>query len=736
MPKDLKPKYLRKILNKKSLRFKDTTEITEKIQFLGQKRASDAIEFGIHIKSRGYNLFAMGPPGIGKRTLVKLLLKRFALTQPVPSDWVYVYNFDSPEKPIPIELPSGLGEVLQKDMDALISEILLSVLTVFESDEYRYEQQAIKEDFNKKRKLYNAGTKTGEKTKIPHLYRERHEKEKELQTRYTLFVVKPSIDRLKEKYAEIKKIPTYLNACEKDIVVHVSELIKIDEHSGLFTFDLDNPFLTRYKINLLVNNRKQKGAPVIFLENPTYSNLICRVEYKSLFGNQVTDFTLIRSGALHRANHGFLIIEARKIYENKEAWESLKSALYSHKIEIQPIEHFNDTTQPISLKPISIPLDIKIILIGERRIYYRLCRRDSDFNELFKVAVDFDEQLPRVTKNIRDYATLMATFINKKKLLPFDASAIAAVIDHASRIAEDQDKLSTHILRIYDLLQEADYWARKHHKSIVDADDVKNAIAFQIERLDRSKELYYEEIQRHFVLINTSGFAIGELNCLSVVHVGKYAYGHPTRVTAKVRSGKGNLIDIHREIKLAGPIHSKAGLTIANFLADRYSRERLFSMTASIAFEQIYGELEGDSASVAELCALISALAQVPLNQSLAATGSINQYGEVQSIGGINEKIEGYFDICFARGLTGKQGVIMPHVNQKNLMLKEEILEAVAKKKFTIYTIQHVDEAIALLTGLKAGKRNRQGQFPKGTINALVEEQLRIFTLYRLKARE
>lgn len=726
-------KLLSQYLDPLFLDFETTAELKTLSEFVGQKRAAEALNFGIKIKSHGYNLFAMGSSEIDKLSLIRTVLKEYALTQKVPPDWCYVYNFEVPDKPIAIKLPPGLGLVLQNDMKHLIQELKLSILTIYESDEYRIGLVEIIDEFRKKQK--NIPKRISKKlgTEIPYLYRERHEKEDELLKSMASTVVSPFIDKLKTKFAALSKVVSYLDAVQNDIVNHINEFIKKDELTGAILFDPESNALVRYQINLLVNNHNRKGAPVIYEENPTFPNLISRVEYKNQFGTLITDFTLIKPGALHRANGGFLIIDASKLKKNKIAWENLKIALASRTIQIQPDEHLAEFARPISLKPKPIPLSIKVILLGSRNLYYKLCKTDHDFNELFKVPVDFDDLIERDKNNIQLYARLIATLIDRNGLRPFHRDAVAVIIDYSSRLAEDIEKLSTHLRRVDDLIQESDYWASTNKKKIVEAIDVKTAIQSQIYRLDRSRELYYEDIMRNFVLINTKDTAIGEINCLSVVRVGKFHYGHPTRVTTTVRIGKGKFIDIQREIKLAGPIHSKAGLIIANYLAHCYSKNHLFSITVSISFEQIYGMVEGDSASVAELCALLSALAEVPLNQSLAVTGSINQEGEVQAIGGVNEKIEGYFDICKARGLTGEQGVLIPKINIKNLMLREDVVEAAKARKFFIYPIETINQAISILTGIAAGERNEEGAFPKDCINYKVEAQLTKFSEHRNK---
>ena len=494
------------------------------------------------------------------------------------------------------------------------------------------------------------------------------------------------------------------------------------------SYSPDNPLLVKYKVNVLVDNSKLDGSPIIFDDSPHYSSLICRVEYVNIQGFSTTNFSLIKAGSLHKANGGFLIIEARKLKKIPEAWEALKNALYSRKITIEPVEHDSNSLNPVSLEPMPIPLDVKVILLGDRTLYYSLCDKDSDFTELFKVPVDFDEQIPRNQKNITLYARLIATIVKHNKLLPFDAAAVAYIIDYSSRLVDDIDKLSTHIRSIEDLILESDYWAKQAGKQVVRSSDIRQALKAQVRRMDRAKEGYYEDIKRNFIIINTRGKSVGQVNCLSVRRVGDFSYGHPTRVTARVRQGKGTIIDIQREIKLAGPLHSKASLTISHFLASRFNCDEPFALSASIAFEQIYCWTEGDSASVGELCALLSALSGIPIYQHFAVTGSIDQYGEVQAIGGVNEKIEGFFDVCQSKGLNGKHGVLIPAVNVNNLMIREDIVAAAKSGKFFIYPINTVDDAISHLTGCEAGKRTRQGLFTNGSIYNSVEARLKLFS--------
>lgn len=718
-------KLLRRKLDPIHLGFKNTNEIKAITRIVGQNRALEALKFGIGIKSQGYNLYAMGPQGIGKRTLLSSVLAIQAHKQKIPPDWCYIHNFKIPEKPIAIKLPAGLGLQLQNDMKEALDDITTSMIAVLDSVEYRRGIKKIRDVYTHKRKRIRE--EEGIKISNPELYKEQYKREKNLRARYVSNIIEPIIKRLSKKYAKFPNVITYFNAARQDIINNVNDIVQQDDKTDLFTLSLENPALTKYKVNLLVDNSKLKQAPVIFENSPSYATLITRIEHTSNQGNLTTNFTLIRPGALHLANGGYLIIEARKIKKNPEAWEALKSCLYSHRIQIKPIET-DVSVRPVSLEPMDIPLDIKIILIGDRNNYYTLCHRDPDFVELFKVAVDFDEEINRNPKNIHLYAELIATIARRHKLVPLHVNAVSRIIDQSSRLAEDTQKLTTHVRDIEDLIIESAYWAAQKNKHIIQSADVTQAINAQIHRMDRSRELYYEDILRNFIIIKTAGKTIGQVNCLSVRRVGNFAYGHPTRVTARVRIGKGRLIDIQREIKMAGPMHSKAGLTILNFLASRFTEDRLFSLVCSISFEQIYCWTDGDSASVGELCALLSALAEVPLLQHFAITGSADQYGEVQAIGGVNEKIEGFYDVCKAQGLNGKHGVIIPTVNIKNLMLREDIVKAARTGKFSIYAINSVDEALALLTGLDISTRDAEGNYLESTLYHKIEKRLKKFS--------
>jgi lon-related putative ATP-dependent protease len=483
-------------------------------------------------------------------------------------------------------------------------------------------------------------------------------------------------------------------------------------------------FLRRYQVNLLVDNSNLEGAPIIFEDNPTYQNLLGRVENIARMGTLLTDFTLIKPGALHLANGGYLILDARKVLLQPYVWDALKRALDSGQIRIESPSQMLGLLSTVSLEPEPIELNVKIALLGDRMLYYLLSQGDPEFYELFKVQADFAEEIPRSVENQQLYAQMIATLARKKKLRPLDKAAVARVIEHSARQVSDAERLSIQVNSIVDLLQEAEYWAGENDNSHIHAVDVQKAIDAHIYRADRVRERYQENILRNTIMISTEGFQVGQINGLSVVQLGDFAFGFPSRITASVRRGKGDVINIEREVELSGPIHSKGVLILAGFLGQRFGSEQKLALSASLVFEQSYSGVEGDSASSAELYALLSALSGVPINQSLAVTGSVNQHGLVQAIGGVNEKIEGYFDICRARGLSGDQGVMIPETNTKHLMLRKDVRDAVEAGKFNIYPIEKIDQGIELLTGIPMGEPDDEGKYPADTISGRVQSRL------------
>jgi lon-related putative ATP-dependent protease len=566
----------------------------------------------------------------------------------------------------------------------------------------------------------------------PRWEREFRERLKALNREVTLLAVGHLVDELREKYIQLPEVVAYLKAVQQDIVENADDFRAVEAASPATSLGMplpgpakDSSPFRRYRVNLLVDNSATQGAPVIYEDHPTHPNLVGKIEHLvSQMGALITDFSLIKPGALHRANGGYLVLDAHKVLLQPYAWEQLKRALRSREIRIESLGQIFGLISTVSLEPEPIPLEVKIVLVGERLLYYLLYAYDPDFAELFKVEVDFEEQMGRSSESDLLYARLIGTLARKEGLRHFDRTAVAQVIEHSARLVGDAEKLSTHMQSIADLLREADYWAGQTSREVISAGDVQQAIEAQIHRADRLRQHVQEEIQRETILIDTQGEKVGQINGLSVIALGNYAFGRPSRISARVWLGKGEVVDIEREVELGGPIHSKGVLILSGFLGTRYALERPLSLSASLVFEQSYGGVEGDSASSAELYALLSALAEVPLKQSLAVTGSVNQHGQVQAIGGVNEKVEGFFEVCRTRGLTGKQGVLIPAANVKHLMLRQDVVEAVAAGKFHIYPVETIDQGIEILTGLPAGERDEAGNYPEGSFNQRVEARL------------
>lgn len=783
----LDPSKLYKSCNVEQLKFSSTEELDDIDIAVGQQRAVEAVKLGIHIHKVGYNIFAMAPSGTGKLSTVRQLVEHEASRQAVPDDWCYVNNFNQPAKPAAIRLIAGQGKVFMTDMAQLIDELSIAIPTAFDGDEYRSRTTELEsesrqreinelsqlreeaanahiiltetttgyafspanenneiispEQFNKfdkdkqhdiQKNIFDLQERLAKLLKnFPVWRKETKRKLQALNREVAELAVNHSVDELIEKYGQQAAVLSYLNDVQKDIIEHVLDFIPRSEKAFSF-LDLAqeaNPF-KRYFVNLIVDFSNKKSAPVIYEDHPNYSNLMGRIDHQAHMGSLVTDFTMIKPGALHKANGGYLIIDARKLLIQPYAWDTLKRTLQSGEIRIESLEHALSLISASSLEPESIPLDLKLILIGESLIYYLLCEYDPEFHDLFKIAADFDVSVSRENSD-HDYARLLATIARHEKLRPLSPHAVARVIEHSARMSGDAEKLLTHLRSIKDLLTEADYCAENNGHEHIANSDVQQAIDHKIHRLDKLREKLYEHIDRGTVLIDTEGQVIGQVNGLSVLQLGEFSFGQPSRITATTRLGNGKVVDIEREIELGGAIHSKGVLILSSFIASRYSRKTPFSVAASLVFEQSYGHVEGDSASLAELCTILSSIAQIPLRQDLAITGSVNQLGAVQPIGGVNEKIEGFFDICVKKGLTGTQGVIIPTTNIKHLMLRWDVVHAAQLGQFSIYAVAHVDEAIELLSGVEAGTVNEQGTYQLGSFNSQVDAQLLQFTLIR-----
>ncbi|MHB1216858.1 MAG: Lon protease family protein [Alphaproteobacteria bacterium] len=782
----LPPDALRRRTDPAGLGFKTTVEVEPLSEALGQERALEAIRFGIGMVQDGYNMFALGPDGIGKHRMVRQFLERQAATEPVPADWCYVHNFENPHKPQAVSLPPGRARPFRADMDHLIDELRAALPAAFEADEYRVQRQAVEsrmkqlhegafEEFQEKAKAKGAAlirTPAGlalapmkgeevmdpeefqklpteqkqaiQKTiealqgelqevmqKLPLWEREARAQMRELNRRTAQFAITHLMDEVEKRYADVHEVAEHLRAVEKDMIDNAEDFLKPEQPSvpmpGGATPDQHpataSPF-SRYKVNVLIDNADRTGAPVLYEDHPNHPNLFGKIEYRPLFGALVTDFSMILPGALHRANGGYLIVDARKVLMQPYGWEELKHALRSREIRIEPLGYAFGAVSTTMLEPEPIPLNIKVVLLGDRQLYYMLASADPEFGELFKVPVDFEEYVEREPKNGNLYARFLASLIDGDKLRPFTATAIAKVMDRAARLVEDSERLSMQLRQVGGLLREADYWAGQRKAELVDAQDVDKAIAAQIRRSDRMRERMEEQTVRGIVHIDTSGEVIGQLNGLSVLSLGDYSFGKPSRITASVGLGKGEVVDIEREVALGGPLHSKGVLILQGFLAARYGAQQPLSLKASLVFEQSYGGVDGDSASSAELYTLLSALAEVPIRQSFAVTGSVDQHGHVQAIGGVNEKIEGFFDLCRVRGLTGEQGVMIPATNVTHLMLREDIVAAAKAGKFRVFPIETIDQGIEVLTGTPAGKRGKNGRYPANSINGRVQARL------------
>lgn len=784
-PRPLETAQLYQRCESSQFSFVTTAELENAGDIIGQPRAVAAIRFGIGIQHEGFNLFVLGPNGVGKHTAVNQFLTLRTPTEPTPDDWCYLNNFKEPHKPCALCLPAGQGVKLRQDMAQLIEDLLTLVPATLNSDEYNAQKKAIVnelkarevrslKELEEEAKAHDIAVvstptgfafaplkdgevmspdafmqlKPGEQQEIeakiselqaslqkiihraPQWQRNTQNKLKELQEETAAGAITPLFDELAQEYESLPDVLAYFETVQRDIVANVSDFIESDRESlaALIGIVSSGPpqkaIVTRYQVNVVVDNSQITGAPAIFEDQPTYQNLVGRVEHVSQMGALLTDFTLIKAGALHRANGGYLILDARKLLLQPYAWEGLKRALRARQVHIESLGQIFSTISTVSLEPEPIPLQVKVILTGERQLYYLLCAYDPDFRELFKVAADFENEMARDEANTQAYAGLIADLARKEKLRHFDREAVARVIEHSSRLAADAAKLTTHMQSISDLLRESDYWAGEAGRAFVTRPDVQKALDAQVYRSSRIHERLQEAILRDTILIDTDGTAVGQVNGLSVVMLDDYAFGRPNRITARIRLGKGEVVDIERQVELGGPIHSKGVMILAGFLGARYALERPLSLSATLVFEQSYSGVEGDSASSAELYALLSALADLPLKQALAVTGSVNQHGQVQAVGGVNEKIEGFFDVCQARGLTGDQGVLIPAANVKHLMLHSKVIEAVAARKFHIYPVLTIDQGVELLTGVAAGELDEVGNYPADSVNGRIVARL------------
>ena len=780
----LEPAQLCRHTDLSGIGFETTDDLVDITGAVGQARAVEAIRFGTGMKNNGFNIYALGPSGLEKRDLVQQFFESQAEAGATPPDWCYVHNFAQDHRPLAIQLPPGLGKVLHSDMEALVLELQTVLSAAFESEEYQSRRHAITEEFRERQAeefdelqeraegenvalvrtpsgIAVAPTRDGEVLareqihelppeeqqaiedkieslqqdlqrilrQVPGWQRGMRERLSELNREMANLAVGALIDELRETYAHLPEVIAHLDAVQEDVVANAAQFLPQQEPGApqsvpAMQRSQSHP-LRRYSINVLIDHSEMDGAPVIYENNPTYQNLLGRVEHRAQMGALMTDFMLIKPGALHRANGGYLILDVRSLLTQGNAWEALKRALKSREIRMESLGQQLSVMSTISLEPEPIPLKVKVALIGDRRLYYPLLELDPEFGELFKVAADFDDQMARDDESQVLYARQIATLARREKLLPFDRSAVERLMVQSARLVADSEKLSTRMREITDLMLEADYWAREGNREVVSLEHVQQAIDAQIGRMSRIRERSQEAMSRKIKLIGTGGAVVGQINGLSVLTLSNFAFGQPTRITARTSLGRGQVVDIEREVELGGPLHSKGMMILTGFLTGRYAQEQPLSLSASLVFEQSYGGVDGDSASSAELYALLSAIAEVPIKQSLAVTGSVNQNGEVQAIGGVNEKIEGFFDVCKAQGLNGEQGVLIPHANIQHLMLRQDVVDAVTAGEFHIYAVEHIDQGIETLTGMPAGLPDAQGIYPEETINGKVQRRLR-----------
>jgi lon-related putative ATP-dependent protease len=776
--------------------FASTAELPDLPEGIGQERAVEAVRTGIGIRRYGYNIFALGPPGMGKHGLVRQFVAARAAAEPAPGDWCYVPNFAEALKPRVLCLPQGRGASLKRDLDRLVEELRIAIPAAFESEEYRERKKGLEARFSERSekafaelvrearergivvlrtplgvgmapardgeameaeefarlpepaqaKLREAMAALQERLEdvvgeLPRQARRQREELRELDRQVAERVVGHLVAELRGRYADVPQVVEHVAALQEDVLENLEEFVE-PRREGLEAAAAllgkkpggARALQRRYAVNVLVDNGGVQGAPVVYEDHPSYPNLVGRIEHFAEFGSLVTDFRLIRSGALHRANGGYLIVDARKLLQQPLAWDELKRALRGKQIRVESMAQALGLATTASLDPEPIPLDLKVVLVGDRILYYLLAEYDPEFLELFKVAADFEETIERTPEGEERFACFLATLTRREGLRPLDRGGVAKSVEHSARLAADAERLSVHGETLADVLREADYLAGQEGRAAIEAAHVERAVTAQLRRAGRMPERIREEIQRGTLLIDTAGEAVGQVNGLSVYGLGSLAFGRPSRITAAVRLGGGRVVDIEREVALGGPIHSKGVLILAGFLGGRYCSDRPLSLHASLVFEQSYGGVEGDSASCAELVALLSALAEAPIRQWLAITGSVNQRGRVQAVGGVNEKIEGYFDLCRARGLSGREGVVIPAANVKHLMLREDVVAAVAEGRFRVHAVESVDEAAELLTGLPAGERGADGAFPGGTLNARVEARLAEFAEKARKA--
>ena len=780
----LTPGQVRRTVSPEALGIRTTEELPPIDSIIGQERAVSALDFGLGIHEPGFNIYVSGEPGIGKMTAVRAFLENKSKTRPAPRDWCYVDNFSDHDQPRALSLPAGRGRALQQDMRSLVERLRRDVQRAFESDEYTSKRDDLvkeaevgrnailgelraaahrnglgvqitpygivsmpliddhpitTEDFEKlpeqkQAELRHVGDVFQSEAQeamraVRELDRGIQEKLRELNQRVANFNVAGPMDDLRLKYNDLPEVVAYFDAAQADVLERIDLFItppgaKTEESPAQPLWMRELPF-RRYQVNVLVDNDGRQGAPVIVELNCSYPNLFGRVEKENQMGALYTDFTMVKPGALHRANGGYLVLPIEDLLRNGYSWEGLKRALRSGEVGIEELAEQLGLYSSKSIKPQPIPLTIKVLLVGRPPYRQLLSAYDEDFAELFKVKADFDTEMPLSDDNTQRVLRFVRMLCGREGLRHLDAPAAALLLEHSARMADDQTRLSTHFGELADSVREASYWAERENAPLIGRAHIAAALEHRRFRAGLAQDRLREMITRGALLIDVKGEAIGQVNGLSVLSVGDFAFGNPSRITASIEPGRRGIIDIEREVALGGPIHSKGILILSGYLAHRFGGDKPIALEARLVFEQSYAGVEGDSASSAELYALLSALSSLPVRQGIAVTGSVNQHGQVQAIGGVNEKIEGFFDVCAAFGLTGDQGVIIPASNLQNLMLREDVVAAMGDGRFRIWAIKTIDEGIEILTGVPAGERGADGRFGEGSVNGRIDRRLR-----------
>ena len=781
---ELNYQKLKYVCDESMLDFETTEELEPIQEGIGQDRGIKALEFGLQVDVKGYNLYLEGPSGVGKTLYTKNYLNKISTKKKVPNDWCYIYNFDNPNEPIAVSLPAGQGKEFKENMDGFITEIKKDIKKTFNADDFEKEKSLIKQEFEQKRselldKLNQDAQKHNFQVKasqngiymmpildgkvleeeefekladeikaeyenkstlvqeqimnaigqIKEIERLSDRRISEWQSNIALLTINVHINYLKSKYKRNKKINKFLNDVKQDVLKNVSYFLeedKINAQNNNMAPNMRKPDPSlNYRVNLFVDNSNKDGAPVIMDSNYSFSNIFGMLEYENYYGALKTDHTMLKPGLLHLANGGYVIFQAKDLLSNPLCYETLKKALRIKELGIENVNEQRASMLMVSLKPEPIPLDLKVILIGNSAIYQTLLAMDSDFRKLFKIKVEFEDDAPINKDNLNKLARIVHGFCEHQELPELDKGAMARLIEYASKIAGSHSKISTRFDDLTQIVGEAATWAKISKSKVVTKEHVQKALEEQINRVKKYDTKYMEMIQDHSLLIDTSGYEVGTLNGLTVMTIGDYSFGKPAKITVNTYTGKSGIVNIEREVEISGPSHSKGVLILTGYLGEMFAQDIPLCLTASICFEQLYNGVDGDSASSTELYGLLSSLSGIPINQSIAVTGSVNQKGQIQPIGGVNEKIEGYFQICKMRGLTGEHGVMIPVQNVDNLQLSDEIIEAVKNKLFHIYSVSTIEEGIEVLTGVPAGKKDSNGHFPAGTINYLVYEKLK-----------